>query len=59
MHDQMGQNAVEKLIASISDLHVFQILNIMNVKKIGNVWTLPFKQSALKTYDQRNDKWAS
>ena len=27
-------------------------------KKIGKVWTLPFKQSVLKTCDQRNDKWA-
>ena len=27
-------------------------------KKIGNVWTLLFKESILKTCDQRNDKWA-
>ena len=27
-------------------------------KTIRNVCTLPFKQSVLKTCDQRNDKWA-
>ena len=47
-----------KLVASIADLRVFQTLNNLTVKKIGNVCTMPFKESVLKTCDQRNDKWA-
>ena len=37
---------------------MFQILNILHVKKTPKRFTLPFKQSVLKTFDQRNDKWA-
>ena len=32
-HDRMSKSSVGKLIVSIADLRVFQILNILNVKK--------------------------
>ena len=61
--DQMWQSSAEELIVAVVDLRVFQILNILNVKKpeafvLCLSIKLVIKICVLKTCDQRYDKGA-